>query len=65
MVRTIEYDGRNTALVQLMELFITLGGRFVESNSRKNSIDRSIEEFKSGKYHEAKDGKDLIKQCLR
>lgn len=64
MIRTIEYDGHNSALVQVMQLFETLGGRFVESGVRKNSIDRSIEELNNGQYHVAKDGKDLIKQCL-
>lgn len=43
MVRTIEYDGRNIALVQLMDLFQTLGGRFVETKPAKEQSQYSPE----------------------
>ncbi|MBR6092027.1 MAG: hypothetical protein IKQ09_04345 [Bacteroidales bacterium] len=48
-------------MMRLMDFFSVTDAKPVES---KNSIDRSIEEIKNGKYHVAKDGKDLIKQCL-
>ena len=30
----------------------------------QTSIDRSMEDLKNGRFYEAKDGADLIKQCL-
>ncbi|MBR6091285.1 MAG: hypothetical protein IKQ09_00530 [Bacteroidales bacterium] len=33
MTKTIQYDGRNTALKQVLELFTTLGGRILDDES--------------------------------
>lgn len=65
---TLEYDGRSTAMRQLIELFITLGGKVTEQSktkSKKGSLDKAIAEFRSGKTYKAKDAHDLIEQCLK
>ena len=65
---TIEYDGRNTAMKKLLELFITLGGKVIEQNGtkpKKGSLDEAIAEYRSGKTYKAKDAHDLIEQCLQ
>lgn len=54
---TIQYDGRNTALKQLMQLFVTLGGRIVDEKADAPKYDpemvakvrRGREDFKQGK----------------
>lgn len=50
----IKYDKHNTALQQLMQLFVTLGGQIV-SHDEESEVDyvamikKSIEEIKEGK----------------
>ena len=54
---TIQYDARNTALKQLMQLFVTLGGRIVDDDADAPKYDpemvekvrRGREDFKKGK----------------
>ena len=54
---TIQYDARNAALKQLVQLFITLGGRIVDNNAAVSEYDPEMvakvrhgrEEFKKGK----------------
>ena len=66
---TIEYDGRSTAMKKLLELFITLGGKVTEqqskTKSKKGSLDEAIAEYRSGKTYKAKDAHDLIEQGLQ
>ena len=67
MVRTIEYDGRNAALVQLMDLFTTLGGRFVETKKTEESgyakeIARRVAGVKSGRI-KTRPIKELLKEA--
>lgn len=52
---TLQYDGRNAALKQLIQLFLTLGGRVVEDKEPKydpemvSKVRRGREDFKKGK----------------
>jgi len=52
---TLHYDGRNTAFKQLIQLFLTLGGRVVEENEPEYDpemvakVRRGREDFKKGK----------------
>ena len=50
----IKYDKHNTALQQLMQLFVTLGGQIVSQNEESEvdyvaMIKKSREEIKEGK----------------
>ena len=55
---TIQYDGRNAALKQLMQLFVTLGGRIIDDKVDAPQYDpemvakvrRGREDFKKGNY---------------
>lgn len=55
---TIQYDARNTALRQLMQLFVTLGGRIIDDKADAPQYDpemvakvrRGREDFKKGNY---------------
>lgn len=63
---TLHYDGRNTAIRDLIAALIKLDGINVENKKRrKTSFETSLEELNSGELHEAKDGKDLVAQCLK
>ena len=60
---TLQYDARNTVFKQLIQLFVTLGGK-VYSTDKKNGLDIAMDEVKHGRVHEAKDVNDLMKQIL-
>lgn len=53
---TMHYDGRNAAFKQLIQLFLTLGGRVVEENDPEYDpemvakVRRGREDFKKGNY---------------
>ena len=52
---TLQYDGRNTAFKQLIQLFLTLGGRIVEDTEPKYDpemvakVRKGREDFRKGK----------------
>lgn len=52
----MHYDGRNAAFKQLIQLFLTLGGRVVEEKEPEYDpemvakVRRGREEFKKGNY---------------
>jgi hypothetical protein len=47
---TLEYDGRSTVFQQLIQLFISLGGKVKSTNSREaEDIARSYAGVKSGR----------------
>lgn len=54
---TIQYDGHSTAFKQLLQLFVTLGGRIISDKADANEYDpemvakvkRGREDFKEGK----------------
>ena len=63
---TLTFDGRNVALKKVLELFVTLGGKVVENDDKELSIlEQSLADSKAGKTFKAKDGYDLIEQCLK
>ena len=35
--KTIQYDGRSTALKQVLELFVSLGGKIIENDKDEKS----------------------------
>jgi hypothetical protein len=55
---TIQYDARNSALKQLMQLFVTLGGRIIDDKAEAPKHDpemvakvrRGQEAFRRGDY---------------
>lgn len=53
---TMHYDGRNAAFKQLIQLFLTLGGRVVEEKEPEYDpemvakVRRGREDFKKGNY---------------
>jgi len=63
---TLSYDGRNTVIRDLIAALVRLDGINVENKKRrKNSFKTSLEELNTGELYEAKDGKDLVAQCLK
>ena len=63
---TLRYDGRNTAIRDLIAALIKLDGINVENKKRrKTSFETALEELNKGELHEAKDGKDLVAKCLK
>jgi stage V sporulation protein SpoVS len=59
----INYDANNKNAKNLVVYLMSLD--FIEVKTvGSTSIDRSMEDLKNGRFYEAKDGADLIKQCL-
>lgn len=48
----------------LRKLINSIDGVEIERRRKRNSIEMSLDDKKNGRVYRAKDGKDLIKQCL-
>ena len=59
---TIRYNSRNKIISKLLEAIALLGAD-IEHSKAKSSIEKSLDDIKCGRIHEAKDAKDLFKQC--
>ena len=62
---TISYDGRSKAARSIVEMlrhadFFTI----MEEPKRKSGIELAYEDVAAGRVYRAKDGADLIRQCL-
>ena len=62
---TLSYDARNRAARSIVEMlrnadFFTI----VETPKRKSGIELAYEDVAAGRVHHAKDGADLVRQCL-
>lgn len=63
---TVMIDGRNAAMKKALELIVTLGGKVVENGKKEQSLlEQSLADSRAGKTFKAKDGYDLINQCLK
>jgi len=60
----LEYDGRNSAMKQLLKLFVTLGGSIIETEPKSGSLKKALKDVEEGRVHSAKDVDDLMKQIL-
>ena len=65
---TITYDGRNKTARSIMELLRTMDIFHITEASakprRKSGIELAYEDVAAGRVYRAKDGADLIRQCL-
>lgn len=63
---TVHYDERNKDAQFLANIIRSVSYMRVEDvkKTKKNSLDRSLDDLKAGRVFEAKDGKDLLEQCL-
>ena len=62
---TITYDGRNKLARSVMDFIRSLDVfTVVETPKRKSGIELALEDVKEGRVYRAKDGADLIRQCL-
>lgn len=48
----------------LRKLINSIDGVEIERHRKRNGIEMSLDDKKNGRVYRAKDGKDLIKQCL-
>lgn len=62
---TLNYDGRNKTARSIVEMLRSLDiFHVVETPSRKSGIEQALEDVAAGRVYRAKDGADLIRQCL-
>ncbi len=65
---TIHYDARNKDARFLADFIRSLSYVTVEERTEKptkNALDRADDDIKAGRVYKAKDGHDLIEQCLK
>ncbi|MCQ2315100.1 MAG: hypothetical protein MJZ85_00220 [Bacteroidales bacterium] len=65
---TIHYDARNKDAQFLANFIKSLSYVTVEDvaeKPKKNALDRADDDIKAGRVYKAKDGHDLIEQCLK
>ena len=65
---TITYDGRNKTARSIMELLRTMDIFHITEapakSRRKSGIELAYEDVAAGRVYRAKDGADLIRQCI-
>ena len=65
---TISYDGRNKAARSIVEILRSLDFFQISEtplkSHRKTGIELAYEDVAAGRVYSAKDGADLIRQCL-
>lgn len=61
---TLEYDARNGFAKKTIDYILSLG-IFSIGEKHKTSFEKSQEDIKMGRVFTAKNGKDLVNQCLR
>ena len=65
---TISYDGRNKAARSIVEMLRSLDFFSITEApakpKRKSGIELAYEDVAAGRVYRAKDGADLIRQCL-
>lgn len=62
---TLNYDGRNKTARSIVEMLRSLDiFHVVETPARKSGIEQALEDVAAGRVYRAKDGADLIHQCL-
>ena len=62
---TLNYDGRNKTARSIVEMLRSLDiFHVVETPARKSGIEQALEDVAAGRVYRAKDGADLIRQCL-
>ena len=63
---TISYDGRNKTAQAVVKFIESLGiFKILKDEEPNQTTVKAIEDVKSGKTYKAKDGYDLIEQCLK
>ena len=62
---TLQYDGHNKTARSIVEMLRSLDiFRVTETPARKSGIELALEDKAAGRVYRAKDGADLIRQCL-
>ncbi len=61
---TLEYDARNSFAKKTIDYILSLG-IFSTGEKHKTSFEKSQEDIKCGRVFTAKNGKDLVNQCLK
>jgi len=62
---SITVNDRTVAGKSLLQYLANLGMNPEKTSARKNGLDRAIEDIAAGRFSYAKDGADLIRQCLK
>ncbi len=61
---TLEYDARNAFAKKTIDYILSLG-IFSINGKHQTSFEKSQEDIKRGRVFTAKNGKDLVNQCLK
>ena len=62
---TLEYDARNSFAKKTIDYILSLGIFSISEKKHQTSFEKSQEDIKYGRVFTAKNGKDLVNQCLR
>lgn len=62
---SITLNDRTIAGKSLLQYLDNLGLKPQKATTRKNRLDRAIEDIAAGRFSSATDGADLIRQCLQ